>query len=142
MSTAVGTSSGSERMRTTSAVSMATSVLAPMAMPVPGLQACGRLHREAEEILRAVDGAREVARELLARIVESLSQILMQVGNVNRAMDGEALAGAVTGVFNDHQMFTESVTDFYAYLAGVLTVTTWPARSTPSSRVCYWTMWT
>src|SRR2546427_704533 len=32
----------------------------------------GRLHREAEEILRAVDGAREVARELLARIVESL----------------------------------------------------------------------
>lgn len=81
----------------------------------------GRLHREAEEILRAVDGAREVARELLARIVESLSQILLQVGNVNRAIDGETLAGAVTGVFNDHQMFTESVTDFYAYLAGVLT---------------------
>src|SRR5204863_465087 len=34
---------------------------------------------------------------------------------------GEALAGAVTGVFNDHHMFTESVTDFYAYLASVLT---------------------
>ncbi|MCW6003497.1 DUF2397 domain-containing protein [Micromonospora sp. CPCC 205371] len=81
----------------------------------------GRLHREAEEILRAVDGAREVARELLARIVESLNQILLQVGNVNRSIDSEALAGAVTGVFNDHQMFTESVTDFYAYLAGVLT---------------------
>jgi uncharacterized protein (TIGR02677 family) len=81
----------------------------------------GRLHREAEELLRAVDGAREVARELLARIVDSLSQILLQVGNVNRAIDSEALAGAVTGVFNDHQMFTESVTDFYAYLAGVLT---------------------
>ncbi len=81
----------------------------------------GRLHREAEEILRAVDGAREVARELLARIVESLSQIRLQVGNVNRPVDAEALAGAVTGVFNDHHMFTESVTDFYAYLAGVLT---------------------
>ena len=81
----------------------------------------GRLHREAEEILRAVDGAREVARELLARIVDSLSQILLQVGNINRDIDSEALAGAVTGVFNDHQMFTESVTDFYAYLAGVLT---------------------
>ncbi len=81
----------------------------------------GRLHRKAEEILRAVDGAREVARELLARIVDSLSQILLQVGNVNRPIDGEALAGAVTGVFNDHQMFTESVTDFYAYLSGVLT---------------------
>ena len=74
----------------------------------------GRLHREAEEILRAVDGAREVARELLARIVESLSQILVQVGQINRPVDGEALAGAVTGIFNDHHMFTESVTDFYA----------------------------
>jgi hypothetical protein len=81
----------------------------------------GRLHREAEEILRAVDGAREVARELLARIVESLDQILQRVGNVHRPIDGDALAGAVTGIFNDHQMFTESVTDFYAYLAGVLT---------------------
>lgn len=81
----------------------------------------GRLHREAEEILRAVDGAREVARELLARIVDSLDQILQQVGNVHRAIDSDALAGAVTGIFNDHQMFTESVTDFYAYLAGVLT---------------------
>jgi len=81
----------------------------------------GRLHREAEEILRAVDGAREVARELLARIVDSLDQILLQVGNINRPVDGDALAGAVTGVFNDHQMFTESVTDFYAYLSGVLT---------------------
>src|SRR6266542_455065 len=47
----------------------------------------GRLHREAEEILRAVDGAREVARELLARIVESLNQILLQVGNVDRPVD-------------------------------------------------------
>jgi uncharacterized protein (TIGR02677 family) len=81
----------------------------------------GRLHREAEEILRAVDGAREVARELLARIVDSLTQILVQVGNANRPVDSETLAGAVTGVFNDHHMFTESVTDFYAYLAGVLT---------------------
>lgn len=43
------------------------------------------------------------------------------MGNVNRAVDGEALAGAVTGVFSDHKVFTESVTDFYAYLAGVLT---------------------
>jgi uncharacterized protein (TIGR02677 family) len=81
----------------------------------------GRLHREAEEILRAVDGAREVARELLARIVDSLTQILQQVANINRPIDQETLAGAVTGVFNDHQMFTESVTDFYAYLSGVLT---------------------
>jgi uncharacterized protein (TIGR02677 family) len=81
----------------------------------------GRLHRDAEEILHAADGAREVARELLARIAASLRQILMLVGDTRRPVDGEALAGAVTGVFNDHRMFTESVTDFYAYLSGVLT---------------------
>lgn len=81
----------------------------------------GRLHREAEEILRAVDGVQEVARELLARIVDSLGQILQQAADVHRAIDPEALAGAVTSVFTDHRVFTESVTDFYAYLAGVLT---------------------
>jgi len=81
----------------------------------------GRLHREAEEILRAVDGVQEVARELLARIVDSLGQILQQAAGVRRAGDPEALAGAVTSVFTDHRVFTESVTDFYAYLAGVLT---------------------
>jgi len=93
----------------------------------------GRPHREAQEILRAVDGAREVARELLARIVESLNQILLQAGNVNRPIDTEALAGAVTGVFNDHQVFTESVTDFYAYLAGVDSDRTWRTYSAPPS---------
>ena len=81
----------------------------------------GRLHREAEEILRAVDGVQEVARELLARIVDSLGQILQQAADVHRPIDSEALAGAVTSVFTDHRVFTESVTDFYAYLAGVLT---------------------
>ena len=81
----------------------------------------GRLHREAEEILSAVDGVQEVARELLARIVDSLGQILQQAANVHRAVDSESLAGAVTSVFTDHRVFTESVTDFYAYLAGVLT---------------------
>ncbi|GIF04604.1 DUF2397 domain-containing protein [Actinoplanes siamensis] len=81
----------------------------------------GRLHREAEEILRAVDGVQEVARELLARIVDSLGQILQQAADMHRAPDPEALAGAVTSVFTDHRVFTESVTDFYAYLAGVLT---------------------
>ena len=81
----------------------------------------GRLHREAEEILRAVDGVQEVARELLARIVDSLGQILQQAADTRRVRDPEALAGAVTSVFTDHRVFTESVTDFYAYLAGVLT---------------------
>jgi uncharacterized protein (TIGR02677 family) len=81
----------------------------------------GRLQREADDILRAVDGAREVARELLARILQSLRQIQILVRFDTAGVDGEVLAGAVTGVFNDHRMFTESVTDFYAYLSGVLT---------------------
>lgn len=81
----------------------------------------GRLHREAEEILSAVDGVQEVARELLARIADSLGQILQLAADVHRPVDAEALAGAVTSVFTDHRVFTESVTDFYAYLAGVLT---------------------
>ncbi|ADP80452.1 DUF2397 domain-containing protein [Pseudofrankia inefficax] len=81
----------------------------------------GRLHREAEEILRTVDGAREVARELLARISDTLRIILLQVSYDRVPVDAESLAGQVTGVFNDHRLFQESVTDFYAYLAGVLT---------------------
>ncbi|CUU56852.1 TIGR02677 family protein [Parafrankia irregularis] len=81
----------------------------------------GRLHREAEEIMRATEGAREVARELLARVAETLRLILLQVSYRERPIDSELLAGQVTGVFNDHRLFHESVTDFYAYLSGVLT---------------------
>lgn len=81
----------------------------------------GRLHREATEILRTADGAREVARELLARIADTLRDIGLLVANPHREVDTEALAGAVTSVFNDHRLFTSSVTDFYAYLSGVLT---------------------
>ena len=81
----------------------------------------GRLHRQASEILRTADGAREVARELLARIADTLRDIGLLVANPHREVDQEALAGAVTSVFNDHRLFTSSVTDFYAYLSGVLT---------------------
>jgi uncharacterized protein (TIGR02677 family) len=81
----------------------------------------GRLHRQAAEILQTADGAREVARELLARIADTLTDIGMLAANPHREVNQEALAGAVTSVFNDHRMFTSSVTDFYAYLSGVLT---------------------
>lgn len=80
----------------------------------------GRLHREAMEILHASTGAREVARELLGRIVDSLDRILPAVADTHRTPDVEALAGEVTSVFNNQRLFTESVRDFYAYLAGVL----------------------
>ncbi|HEX3960408.1 MAG TPA: TIGR02677 family protein, partial [Trebonia sp.] len=79
----------------------------------------GRLHRQAVEILQTTDGAREVARELLGQIVQSLDRILTMLGDGN-ALDADALAGEVTTVFNNQRVFTDSVRDFYAYLAGIL----------------------
>jgi uncharacterized protein (TIGR02677 family) len=78
----------------------------------------GRLHREAVAILHASDGAREVARELLGQIVQSLERILQMLDRPE--VDAEALAGEVTTVFGNQRLFTNSVRDFYAYLAGIL----------------------
>ncbi len=81
----------------------------------------GRLHREAQEILHASEGAREVARELLGQIVDFLDRILAAITHAGPDnLDAEAVAGEVTTVFNNQRLFTESVRDFYAYLAGVL----------------------
>jgi uncharacterized protein (TIGR02677 family) len=79
----------------------------------------GRLHREAVAIMHATDGAREVARELLGQIVHSLDRILAAVDKHND-IDADALAGEVTTVFGNQRLFTDSVRDFYAYLAGIL----------------------
>jgi uncharacterized protein (TIGR02677 family) len=78
----------------------------------------GRLHREAVALMHATDGAREVARELLGQIVQSLDRILALLDR--REIDAEALAGEVTTVFGNQRLFTDSVRDFYAYLAGIL----------------------
>jgi len=83
----------------------------------------GRVYRDTEDILAAGDGAREVARELLGAIVDVLDRI---VGRLARAqagteLDVDALAADVTTVFNNQQLFNESVRDFYAYLNAVLT---------------------
>jgi len=60
----------------------------------------GRVHRQAVEILHTSDGAREVARELLGQIVQSLDRILAMLdGGGPGALDAEALAGEVTTVF-------------------------------------------
>jgi uncharacterized protein (TIGR02677 family) len=79
----------------------------------------GRVHRDAVEILQATDGAREVARELLGQIVQSLDRIILQLARAD--IDADALAGEVTTVFGNQRVFTDSVRDFYAYLAGILT---------------------
>src|ERR1700677_5008297 len=83
----------------------------------------GRVHREAVAILHASDGAREVARELLGQIVQSLDRILALLGRGHTggdALDAEVLAGEVTTVCSNQRLFTDSVRDFYAYLAGIL----------------------
>jgi uncharacterized protein (TIGR02677 family) len=83
----------------------------------------GRVHRQAVEILHASDGAREVARELLGQIVQSLDRLLALLGGGHAdgdALDAEVLAGEVTTVFSNQRLFTDSVRDFYAYLAGIL----------------------
>ncbi|MBB4928311.1 DUF2397 domain-containing protein [Kitasatospora kifunensis] len=79
-----------------------------------------RLHRQVREIMRMGDGAREVARELLGSMVVLLDQIIERVVGED-LVDAEALAADVTTVFNNQQLFTDSVRDFYAYLGTVLT---------------------
>lgn len=81
----------------------------------------GRVHRTAVEIMAASDGAREVARELLGQIAQSLGEILTLLSAPSSPERSERLAGVVTTIFNNQRLFTASVTDFYAYLSGVLT---------------------
>ncbi len=80
----------------------------------------GRVHRSAVEIMEAADGAREVARELLGEIAESLAEVMDTVQLPMSSDRADRLAGIVTTIFNNQRLFTASVTDFYAYLAGVL----------------------
>ncbi|WP_154769099.1 TIGR02677 family protein [Nakamurella alba] len=79
----------------------------------------GRTHRAVMEVLQAAEGAREVARELLGQIVNSLDRIAQALDQPEQAHP-DAVAGMVTSVFNDHQLFSDSARDFYAYLSGVL----------------------
>ncbi|MGM7646782.1 TIGR02677 family protein [Nocardia sp. JW2] len=80
----------------------------------------GRVHRGAIEIIEAADGAREVARELLGEIADSLSEVVRLLDVPRSADRADKLAGVVTTIFNNQRLFTASVTDFYAYIAGVL----------------------
>ena len=77
----------------------------------------GRVHRTALDILEAADGAREVARELLGQIVDSLDRVLVELSEGGEA---DAVAGEVTAIFNNQRLFNDSARDFYAYLSGVL----------------------
>ncbi|MDZ4235898.1 MAG: DUF2397 family protein, partial [Dietzia sp.] len=76
----------------------------------------GRVHRQVDDVLRASDGAREIARELLGGTVQTLERILAHLDS--KPVDGDALAGDVTTVFNNQRLFAESATDFYAFVQG------------------------
>jgi uncharacterized protein (TIGR02677 family) len=78
----------------------------------------GRVHRQVEDVAATADGAREVARELLGGIADTLGRIRARVDTPN--VDPEALAADVTTVFNNQALFQDSVRDFYAYLHQVL----------------------
>ncbi|MFH5823066.1 TIGR02677 family protein [Georgenia sp. AZ-5] len=82
-----------------------------------------RVHREAEALLAAGDGAREVARELLGVTAETLERLTgrLRAATPARPADAEALSGDVTSVFNNQRLFSDSVRDFYAYVNTVLT---------------------
>lgn len=82
----------------------------------------GRVHRQVEEILAAKEGAREVARELLGSTAATLRRVaeaaerLASGGASATAVDLDTLAGDVTTVFNNQRLFTDSATDFYAFV--------------------------
>lgn len=76
----------------------------------------GRVHRQVGDVLRASDGAREIARELLGGTVQTLERILAHLDAT--PIDGDALAGDVTTVFNNQRLFADSATDFYAFVQG------------------------
>ncbi len=76
-----------------------------------------------------------MARELLGQIVRSLDRILAMLdgGHASGEIDAEVLA-EVTTVFSNQQVFTDSVRDFYAYLAAILSRYDLGGESTPSSK--------
>ena len=78
----------------------------------------GRVHRHVEELLHATEGARDVARELLGGMVDTLNRIIADVSA--SPIDADKIAADVTTIFASQRLFTESVRDFYAYLHHVL----------------------
>ncbi|KQS69264.1 DUF2397 domain-containing protein [Modestobacter sp. Leaf380] len=78
----------------------------------------GRVHRQVEELLATSEGAREVARELLAGTADRL--LLIRELAVADPTDPERLAAEVTTLFSNQRVFLDSLADFYAYLATVL----------------------
>lgn len=75
----------------------------------------GRVARQVNDLLKASDGAREVATELLGITVKTLQSISDRLDNPG-SIDADALAGEVTTVFQNQQLFADSSKDFYAFV--------------------------
>ncbi|GLZ35876.1 hypothetical protein Lesp02_80630 [Lentzea sp. NBRC 105346] len=83
-----------------------------------------RVQRDVDELLRAPEGAREVARELLPAIERGLSELggSLSVALLNEGeRTKELLAERVTTLFLQHAELAATVRDFYAYLGQVVT---------------------
>jgi uncharacterized protein (TIGR02677 family) len=91
-----------------------------------------RVQRDADELLRVPEGAREVSRELLPAIERGVSQLAgtlaqacaaqtRDAGSVAARKAREMLAEQVTTLFLQHAELAVTVRDFYAYLGQVLT---------------------
>ena len=76
-----------------------------------------RVTAQSDAIVNATDGAKEVARELMGVIAEQLSRLLEESAGSNNP---DLIAAAVTTTFNSHREFRDSLRDFTAYLAGIL----------------------
>lgn len=91
-----------------------------------------RVQRDAEEVLRVAEGAREVTRELLPAIEQGLAQIAKNLSDtlVAERTDGpdsakvrrgrEQLATRVTTVFLQQGELAETVRDFYAHVGQIV----------------------
>jgi uncharacterized protein (TIGR02677 family) len=91
-----------------------------------------RVQRDADELLRTAEGAREVSRELLPAISRGLDALVRQLSTATLARDrdpesaaskraAELLAEHTTTLFLQHAELAATVRDFYAYLGQVVT---------------------
>ncbi|MCB2175241.1 MAG: TIGR02677 family protein [Actinomycetales bacterium] len=78
----------------------------------------GMVHRQVTDLMSEVGGVREVARELLGGMVTNLQGIVRAAGEGSPDLD--SLAGDVSRLFADHQLFADSVAEFYGHLPTVL----------------------
>lgn len=79
----------------------------------------GMVHRQVRDLMAEANGVREVARELLGGMSDTLAAIV-RAAQARDARDDQ-LAADVSTLFASHQLFADSVSEFYGYLPTVLT---------------------